>query len=136
MQCKVIRDDLEVAPGTDPVLTDGQTCVRKVMRNGRMRDILFWKNGGIIKHWQAFRLVQHGVALPADEECAAAADRTEEQLAAAQRAYERVSRGIHPDDYALFDAGVIAGYEDDGSYKPGPNAAQHPQVFEAEEDDE
>lgn len=136
MKCKVIREDLEIAPNAPANKTDGQSVVRSVMRNGQMTDVLFWKKDAIIDHPQAFRLVQQGVALPADEECKTAARRNEEQLTASQMAYERVSRGIHPDDYTLYDAGIIAGYNDDGSYKPGPNAGQHPEVFEDDEDDD
>jgi hypothetical protein len=136
MKCKIIRDDLEIAPGTTDTIIAGQGEVRKVMRNGRMTDVLFWKRGAILGLPDAWRLVRQGVALPEDEACEERCGMTPEQLTAAQMAYERVSRGIHPDDYALFDAGVIEGYQDDGSYKPGPYAAQHPQVFEDDEDDD
>lgn len=136
MKCRVIRDDLEVAPNSPPEKTEGQIVVKSVMRNGRMTDVVFWKNGGIIDHPQSFRLVQHGCALPADEECETRANMGAEQLTAAQMAYERLRHGIHPDDFALYDAGIIEGYNDDGSYKPGPKAAEHPEVFEEEDDGE
>lgn len=136
MRCKFIRDDIEVAPGVPSWKTDGKIEVRKVMRNGRMQDRVFWMRDSVIEHPMAFRLVQQGIALPADDECQSACHRTEQQLTAAQMAYERVSRGIHPDDYQLFDAGIISGYNDDGSYKPGPNAESHPEVFVAEDEDD
>lgn len=77
--------------------------------------------GTLIDHPEAFRLVQHGVADPADEECAARHGLSPAELFAAKAAYERVSRGIHPEDYADFDAGVMTGYDSEGNPLPGPN---------------
>lgn len=79
----------------------------------------------------------NGIAEPADDECAAAVGLTSEQLKVLQVKYERVAAGIHPDDFPLYDAGVIVGYNPDGSYKPGPqwDAYQKAQA-EAESDDE
>jgi hypothetical protein len=37
-----------------------------------------------------------------------------------------LNAGIHPDDFPLFDAGIITGYLPDGNYKPGPNWDQMP----------
>lgn len=76
--------------------------------------------GTEIEHPDAYMLVRQGVALPADEECEKAADRTAEQLAAAQYAYERLSRGVIPDDFAAYDRGEMVGYNPDGSWRPGP----------------
>jgi len=84
--------------------------------------------GTVIDHPDAFRLVQIGCAESADTECDVATQRTPEQLARARYAYVRVSRGIHPDDYEAYDAGVMTGYRPDGSFEPGPNYV--------EEDDE
>ena len=67
-------------------------------------------------------LVEMGVAVPADEECAIKAGMSHEAIRAAQNAYERLAHGIAPEDFAKFDAGEIAGYNPDGSYIPGPNA--------------
>lgn len=91
-----------------------------------------WPAGTEIEHWQSFRLVQQGVALACDDECRRAADRTAEQLATAAYAYERLSRGIHPEDFDKYDRGEIAGYNPDGSYIPGPNAA----TFDEDEDED
>ena len=90
--------------------------------------------GTIIDHPDAFRLVRQGVAMPADEECQLAANRSPQQLAAAQHAYERVSAGIHPDDYGPYDAGIMAGYNPDGSWKLGP-AADQDDPLQTEEDE-
>ncbi|MFZ5829821.1 MAG: hypothetical protein ACOY3P_07025 [Planctomycetota bacterium] len=77
--------------------------------------------GEEIDHPDAYMLVRMGVAEPSDDECAARHGLSPEQLAAARQAYRRVSAGIHPEDYALFDREVITGYAADGSYLPGPN---------------
>jgi len=90
--------------------------------------------GTVIDHPDAFRLVQQGVAIPADEECQRAANRSAQQLAAAQYAYTRLAAGIHPDDYELFDAGVITGYNPDGTPKLGP-AAEQDESLQTEEDE-
>ncbi len=71
-----------------------------------------------------WKMVRAGVAMPSDDECAAAAGMTEEQIAAAQEAQAKVAAGIHPDDYAAYDAGIMVGYNPDGSFKPGPNHDQ------------
>lgn len=91
-----------------------------------------WPAGTEIEHWQAFRLVQQGVAVAVDDECRQAANRTKQQLATAQHAYERLSKGIHPEDFDKYDRGEIAGYNPDGSYIPGPNA----QTFDEDDDEE
>jgi hypothetical protein len=78
--------------------------------------------GTIIEHPQAWELIGHGVAIPADDACRKRAGMTEAQMAAAQYAAVRTLAGIHPDDFAKYDAGEIAGYNPDGSYIPGPNA--------------
>ena len=66
-----------------------------------------------------------GIAVPADDECAQAAGLTPVQMQAAQHAQERVRLGVHPDDYEAFDAGIMAGYNPDGTFVPGPNYADH-----------
>lgn len=71
--------------------------------------------GTEIDHPQAFRLVQMGVALPADPECEQASGRTEEELAEARYAYERTSKGIHPEDFAAYEAGQMDGYDPAGN---------------------
>lgn len=70
--------------------------------------------GHVIDHPEAALLVRQGVAVPVDEECAARAGLSEEKLKAAQHAYERLSRGIHPDDFDIYKAGLMNGYDDRG----------------------
>jgi hypothetical protein len=76
--------------------------------------------GHVIDHVDAWRLVRQGVAVPADDECEKAANMTPAQHAAARRAYERVSRGIAPEDYDAFDRGEMIGYDERGHWIPGP----------------
>jgi len=76
-----------------------------------------------------WHLVRQGVAEPVDEECRRRANRTPEQIARAAAAYEKVSRGIHPEDYDAFDRGEMTGYDASGEPIPGP-------AFTGEDDDE
>lgn len=102
--------------------------------------------GTVIDDPRSYVLVRQGVAEPADAECEEKANRTPEQLATARCAYERTSRGIHPEDFPAYDAGQMTGYFPDGSHIPGPNAAQEesfvvgagelPIIDEEEEDDD
>lgn len=118
MKCELVRDDLEcVSPTPD----EEQTVIEEIMRNGKKVKRRFWKRGSIIDDPKAFRLVQMGVAVPADEECKNAAGMSAVEIELAKRAAERLQKGIIPKDYDLFDRGVILGYNPDGSYKPGPN---------------
>lgn len=78
--------------------------------------------GTILEEPEAYLHVRMGYAEPADAECAAKAAMTPEAMAAARHGYDRIERGIHPDDYAAFDAGQMTGYHPDGSWIPGPNA--------------
>lgn len=77
--------------------------------------------GTIIDHPDAYRLVRHGCADPADEECRLKANMTRQQLLKAQATYPKVAAGLHPDDYDAWDRGYMRGYNPDGSWKPGPN---------------
>lgn len=65
--------------------------------------------------------IARGQAVPADEEAATACGFSTEEVAARQHAYKRVSEGISPEDYPLFDAGAILGYTKSGEYRKGPN---------------
>ena len=142
MKAKVVKTTVEVAPeyvsGREDLID-----FREVFRNGGMVTRPFWKHGAVIECPDAFMAVRLGWAIPADEGCALRANRNPEQQAEAQKAYERVSRGIHPDDYDLFDAGIIEGYDAKGEFIPGKNwhlmegrrkAAE--QELEDEDDDE
>ena len=112
MRCRIIREDIEPS-GASPREMLHQTVMRKVRENGRMKDTVFWKMGAIIVRPDAYRLVQQGMAIPADEECREAADRTEEQMSAAQHSYEAMQLGITPNDRPAYDMGYLKGYERD-----------------------
>lgn len=75
-----------------------------------------------IERHDIWRLVQMGVAVPADEECAKAAGMSDHQMKAAQYAHRRTAKGIHPDDFEAYGTGQMDGYYPDGSPIPGPNA--------------
>lgn len=77
--------------------------------------------------------VQQGCAVPADNECQIAANRTPEQLEKSQHAMDRMQAGIHPEDFEKWERGEILGYEMDGSYKLGPNWKE-PEPDKDEED--
>lgn len=77
--------------------------------------------GTVLEH-DVIGFITRGQAIPADAEAAAACGFTPEEIATKQHAYKRVSAGIDPADFELFDAGVITGYvEGTGEYIPGPN---------------
>jgi hypothetical protein len=136
MQARIIRDDIEVSPSA--VLSEDeqiQTVERTVWRNGANQTATFWELGAILERPDSYMLVRMGVAEPADEECRIAASMNAAQRAEAQHAARRLSAGIHPDDFRLFDAGIITGYNPDGTYKPGPNYGQLPQDTDDEDDE-
>lgn len=131
MKSKFVRDDQECT-AREP--DEEQTIIKQLKRNGKMVKRRFWKLNGIVDHPKAYRLVQMGVAVPADAECEEAANMTAEEMNAAQHGAERLARGIRPEDYKLFDRGVILGYNPDGSYIPGPNGHELEELEEEDED--
>jgi hypothetical protein len=84
--------------------------------------------GTILDHPEAWQLVRTGAAKPADEECRIKAGLTDEQMKDHQRRHEADILGITEEDRPDFFAGLMAGYNPDGSKKPGPN-------YEEEEDE-
>jgi len=135
MKAMIIRDDIEVSPSA--VLSEeekAQTVERVVMRNGAKQSVRFFRQGATLSRDDCYKLVKMGVAEAADEECKQAVSMTTEQLRQAQHAARRLSAGIHPEDFALYDAGIITGYTPDGQYQPGPNWDQMPK--DSDEEDE
>jgi hypothetical protein len=104
-------------------------------RNGQMEPVRFWKLGAIVSRPDSYMLVRMGIAEPEDEECLQRAAMTPEQARGAQHAARRVTAGISPEDFPLYDAGIITGYNPDGSFVPGPNWDQMPQEDEDEDDE-
>lgn len=139
MKCEILRDDIEISPDyPDEALSEfhrAQVVVREILRNGAMAPVRFWKVGAILDAPDAYMMVRQGCAKPADPACASRARRSVAQQADAQKAYERVSKGIHPDDYELFDSGIIDGYMPNGDFKPGPNWELMPKPEENEEEE-
>lgn len=141
MKCKIIRTDIECSPAHMPPGNETQYEYRDTLRNGAIEKVPFWKNGAILEMPDVHLLVQMGCAVPADDACLLRAHRNPEELAAAQKAYNRLAKGIHPDDFELFDQEIIAGYKPDGSYDPGPQfhllekaAAEHEEHEDLEEE--
>lgn len=140
MKAEIIRDDIEPSPAFIDRLAPELMERRETWRDGRMQSVLFFKRGAVIEEKFAFRMVQQGFAVPADDECRLRARRTPQQMKEAQHAYERLHRGIHPEDFDLYEAGYIIGYNPDGSFKPGPKWDEYVKLMEEsgvddEEDD-
>lgn len=93
--------------------------VAQCVRRGKL---LFAPAGTLIDDPECWRLVLNGQAIAADDECRAMDTRTPEEVAAAEAAFERLRRGIHPDDFKAYAAGEMVGYDKDGKAIPGPNA--------------
>ncbi len=121
MKCEIVRDDLECSLPHMPPGHEAAWEYRSIMRNRRMRDVPFFKRGAILEEKDCYMLVEMGVAVPADEECRIAAGMTPEMIRAAMKAQDKVALGIAPEDYEEYDAGIMAGYNPDGTKKPGPN---------------
>ncbi len=137
MKCEIIRDDLECSLSHMPAGHEAAWEYRPTKRNKRIQQIPFFKRGAILEEKDCYMLVEMGVAVPADAECAEAAGMSPEMIRAAQKAYNRLALGIAPEDFDKFDAGEIAGYNPNGSYIPGPNAKpEQPAITEPDEDED
>lgn len=79
----------------------------------------------------AYKLVQAGSAIPADEECRVACGMTKAEMDLRQRHYAACDAGIAEEDREAFFSGLMTGYNADLSWKRGPNW-----VDEEDEDDE
>ncbi len=91
--------------------------------------------GTIIEHPDVYKLVRRGCAEPADEEGSKAANISKEKWEEAVQHYARTSAGIHPDDFAAWDRGLMRGYNPDGSWVPGPNFEDDEDIDLVEEDE-
>lgn len=92
--------------------------------------------GTIIVDHNCHMLVRMGVAIPANDECTRAANMSDEQLTEAQRVYPRLDAGILPEHFAAWDAGIMTGYNPDGSWIPGPNAPDNMEELELADENE
>lgn len=96
----------------------------------------FSPKGTVIDDKRVFMLVQMGIAVPVDDECVKATNMSEDQMTAAQKAYPKLDAGIIQEDFAAFDAGLMTGYNHDGSWIPGPNAPDDTEDLELADEDE
>jgi len=96
---------------------------REVFSSGRVQRMAFWRCDVVFDNEWGPEMVRAGIAVPLDDECRNACERTAEQIAAAQKAYARTNAGIHPEDFEAYDKGYMVGYRD-GKWIPGPNYAE------------
>ena len=106
MKCKLLHDTPKALPDRG-YFPQGTVLDSRVNERFKPRDIAM--------------LVLIGAAVADDDECRNATKQTPQQTREAQRSYGRSRKGIHPDDFAEFDAGIIDGYGPDGKPIPGPN---------------
>jgi hypothetical protein len=145
VKAKVIRTDLEVSPSDSHLVGDDIAHWLPVYRNHSQTVARFFKEGAIIEHPKAFRLVQEGCAVPADEECrqeCRVRGMTDARMAAAQHAYERLKRNVPPEKFGLYDAGFISGWEypdggpEEGQPIPGPKWDEYQEMLAKQAQDE
>jgi hypothetical protein len=75
----------------------------------------FYEPGHVLDHPQAFRLVQQGVAIPADAECEKRlGEAFMKNLQAILIAGERNERAIASEDFEAYNRGLMIGYKPDG----------------------
>lgn len=103
--------------------------VRAIRRNYRTQLVPYWRKGMIMEHPEVWKGVIEGWCIPADDECADRAGMTSEQMAHHQKVYDRNAHGIAPEDWDLYDAGVISGYHPNEAFKPGPNWDKRQALF-------
>lgn len=128
MKCEFLVDADTERDRLEPA--EAAKTVARWSRNtttGEMRQEWYFPKGTIHEHPECWRLVDCGIAKPADAECEARCKKmTPEERAQLELAYKADSLGIHdPVDRQLFFDGVIAGYEAVGNgqlaWLPGPN---------------
>jgi hypothetical protein len=114
---------------------------RKLMRwkpvmspSGEQVPAAYYPRGTVFEGPQALLLCQTGQATPADKECMQALGKTPEECKQLAVEYEMNSLGVFDKkDRDLYRAGVIAGYNEDGTAKHGPNwEAYHEALAETE----
>jgi hypothetical protein len=96
---------------------------REVYSSGRVQPITYWRTDVVFDNEYGPASVQGGFAVPMDDECREASNRTPAQIAVAQHAYARTAAGIDPEDFEAYEKGYMTGYLD-GEWIPGPNYAE------------
>lgn len=90
--------------------------------SGSPRPTAYFPAGSEFIGPQALLLCKTGQATPADDECSEALGLTPDEVKQKAVEYEMNTLGIwDKQDRELFRAGVILGYNEDGTAKPGPN---------------
>lgn len=125
MKCK-LRNEMEVVEALASEEYKAQ-CIR---RDGSM----FAPAGTILDDPNCWLLVLMGQAVPADEECEQKTARPPEVVARAEYAADRLSKGIHPDDFERYDRGELVGYDANGNEILSPEAAAKLAASEQEEE--
>lgn len=114
---------------------------RKLMRwkpakgpSGEYVPAAYYPRGTIFEGPQALLLCQTGQATPVDDECMQALGKTPEECEHLAVEYEMNSLGVFDKkDRELFRAGVIAGYNEDGTAKPGINWESYQEALQQAE---
>ncbi len=119
------------AAGEGSLLTTCPGCQSPVRQGKAIQP-----KGTVLDGQDVFRLVQMGIAEAADDECRRRANRTPAQMVAASHAYTRTALGLHPEDFAAYEAQEMIGYNPDGSFIPGPAFTGGDEEVDEEEVDE
>lgn len=132
MKCMFIRQ-VDVDTTTMSEAQKKLVKVRMNKVNGVLQPIPIFEVGTVYEFPDAPIHCRNGHAAPLDDECTKATGMTDKELAAARHIQKRAAAGIRPEDYPLFDAGVITGYVfETGDYVPGPNWEAWKKAQEAE----
>ena len=96
-----------------------------------------YKEGTIFSGAIALQLCKTGQAAPADDECAKAIGKTSQEIEVLRVEYQMNALGVNnKGDRDLFRAGVILGYNEDLTYKPGPKWDEYHEAKRAIEEAE
>jgi hypothetical protein len=105
----------------------------------------FFDPGHLISHPHAYKLVQLGIAVPADRECEEKCRPFIHRMDELVFAGERRERAIHHEDFDAYKQGLLIGYKPDGkagdTWQPGKNwtegcESEYYSCNEEEDDDE
>lgn len=102
----------------------------------------FFPEGHEIEHPKAYRLVQSGIAIPADKECEEKCRSFIHRMDELVFTGERRERGIHMDDFEAYGQGLMIGYKPDGkrhdTWLPGPKWTEGCEraYYESQEDED
>lgn len=135
MQCSFVVD-VDVNPESMTEREKEKVRFRNVKMRGKNTTVPYFPAGTVYEHQNACFFVRQGMATPADKECEKEVDLTAEELVKLQHAYRRQSLGIQPKDWPLFDANVIAGYDEHGEYVHGPKWDEYVASLEAEDEED